>query len=94
MGGIEWYRHFLAIPGVSSFDKISRNVIPLPDSGFLYAGSTLDFMFGTYEGSTFHRLDRFGNIISAKGPIFNWFFLYLLAFPVDGVFILNIKIWK
>jgi hypothetical protein len=75
MGGIEWYRHFLAIPGVSSFDKISRNVIPLPDSGFLYAGSILDFMFGTYEGSTFHRLDRFGNIISAKGPIFNWFFI-------------------
>lgn len=69
VGGIEWSRHFLALPGVSNFNKITRNVIQLPDSGFLYVGTILDPMFGTYEGSSFHRLDRFGNIISAKGPI-------------------------
>jgi hypothetical protein len=69
VGGIEWNRHFLAIPGVSMYSKITRNVIQLPDSGFLYAGTILDPMFGTFESSTFHRLDRFGNVISAKGPV-------------------------
>lgn len=70
-GTFQWFKQLpFGSPQVTS---VGIDVLPTADSGFIYAGAVLDYMFDTYPQSVLHRMDSQGNILNSKATFWGNF---------------------